>query len=63
MKDVTGNLEEIYQLMFNPMQKLEDMENEWVERGYVKIAKRIDKTYLYNTRSFYGHGTSYTDGK
>ena len=28
MKDVTGNLEEIYQLMFNPMQKLEDMENE-----------------------------------
>lgn len=28
MKDVTGNLEEIYRLMFNPMQKLEDMENE-----------------------------------
>lgn len=27
MKDVTDNLEEIYKLMFNPMQKLEDMEN------------------------------------
>lgn len=28
MKDVTENLEEIYRLMFDPMQKLEDMENE-----------------------------------
>ena len=31
MKSVTNNLEEIYQLMFNPMQKLEDMENEQFE--------------------------------
>ena len=31
MKNVTNNLEEIYQLMFNPMQKLEDMENEQFE--------------------------------
>lgn len=31
IKNVTNSLEEIYQLMFNPMQKLEDMENERFE--------------------------------